>query len=210
MKRVALIVGLCALLLPMAAWGSGIDLTNKFGTVTISNAGVASIGSQLWSYGTTTLGHSMGQVNFSTGALTGGSIWTGGTFAGGAGSSFVVTGTGAWAKTLTGASSCGSGCALFKGSFVGPINWTVLSVGKGGFTYTFELSGTVQGQLWNGRMVSGTAHEFIYVYKNQWAQDGKGGISHGNLAIPEPGTLGLLGTGLLGLAGTFRRKLFSA
>jgi len=28
-----------------------------------------------------------------------------------------------------------------------------------------------------------------------------------NLTAPEPGTLGLLGTGLLGIAGMFRRKL---
>jgi hypothetical protein len=31
-------------------------------------------------------------------------------------------------------------------------------------------------------------------------------MGSGTLTTPEPGTLGLLGTGLLGLAGIFRRK----
>lgn len=210
MRRVAVIIGLCALLLPMAAWASGIDLTNNFGTVTISNTGIVSAGSQLVSFNKISLGHTMGYVNFSTGAFTGASIWTGGTFAGGAGSSFVVTGVGAWTKTLAGSPQ--GPVTLFSGNFVGPVNWTVLSVGKGGFTYAFELSGTIQGQLWDGRTVSGTTKQLIYVYKNQWMHDGKGGISlsSSNVAVPEPGTLGLLGAGLIGIAGTMRRKLFGA
>ena len=157
-------------------------------------------------------GHDLGSVSFSTGAFTGGSngIFGNGTFAGGAGTSFDVTGYGAWAKTLTGASNCGSGCALFTGSFVGPVNWTVLSIGKGGFTYTFELSGTVQGQFWDGRTANETLTQTIFVYKNQWAHDHEGLISLGksNLAVSEPGTLGLFGTGLVGMAGAFRRRCF--
>jgi PEP-CTERM motif len=34
-----------------------------------------------------------------------------------------------------------------------------------------------------------------------------GGISGDTIVTPEPGTLGLLGTGLVGLAGIVRRKL---
>lgn len=211
MKRVAVIIGLCALLLPAAAWASGIDLSNKFGTVSITNAGIVSVGSQLRSYGAINTGQSLGTVSFSTGALTSGSILGGGTFAGGAGSSFIVTGTGAWLKTLTGTTN--TKVTLFAGSFVGPVNWQLLSIGPHGFAYSFELSGTIRGQFWDGRTVNGTTTQFITLYKNQWVNDHKGNINVGsktNLLVPEPGTLGLLGTGLIGIAGTMRRKVFGA
>jgi PEP-CTERM motif-containing protein len=212
MKRVAVIVGLCALLLPAAAWASGIVLTNNFGTVTITSAGIVSTGAELRSYGgfTAGKGNSLGTVSFATGALTSGSILGGGTFAGGAASSFIVKGAGAWVKTLTGTTN--SKVTLFAGSFVGPVNWQLLSIGPHGFAYHFELSGTIRGQFWDGRTVNGTTHQFITLFKNQWINDNKGniGLGNSNLAVPEPGTLGLLGTGLIGIAGTMRRKLFGA
>jgi hypothetical protein len=210
MRRVAVIVGLCVLLLPAAAWASGILLTNNFGTVSITNAGIVSNASHLQSYGgfTAGAGHSLGSVSFSTGALTSGSILGGGTFAGGAGSSFIVNGSGAWLKALTGTTH--TKVTLFAGSFVGPVNWQLLSIGPHGWAYNFELSGTIRGQLWDGRTVNGTTHQFISLFKNQWSNDHKGniGIGNNNLAVPEPSTLGLLGTGLIGIAGTLRRKMF--
>jgi hypothetical protein len=208
MKRVAVLVGLCVLLLSAAAWADGINLTNKFGTVSITNAGIVSVGAQLRSYGPVNTGSSLGSVSFSTGALTSGSILGGGTFAGGAGSSFIVNGSGAWLKALTGTNS--THVTLFSGSFVGPVKWQLLSIGPHGWTYTFELSGTIRGKLWDGRTVNGTTTQYITLYKNQWRIDNKGDIGLGTttLAIPEPSTLGLLGTGLIGIAGTLRRKMF--
>ncbi len=99
MRRVV-VLALLALALPMAAWASGIDLTNQFGSISISTAGITSVGSQLRSWGGFATGGSMGKVSFSTGALTSGSISAGGTFSA-TGSSFVVLGVGQWAKTLT-------------------------------------------------------------------------------------------------------------
>lgn len=208
MRRVAIILGLFALLLPAAAWANGIDLTNQYGTVTITNAGITSVGSELMSYGkfTATHGHSLGSVSFSTGSLATGSIWGGGTFNGGG--TFLVLGVGKWAKHLTGATA--NPVTLFSGSFVGPVIWTVVRLGT--FDYVFTLSGTIQGTYWDGRTVNGTTTQTIFAYKNQWFHDRKGGISLGksNLTVPEPGTLGLLGTGLIFVAGSLRRKLLGA
>ncbi len=161
MKRVALILGLCALLLPAAAWASGIDLTNYSGTVNITNAGIVSTRSLLLSYNgkNAAPGGSLGSVNFSTGALTSGSIWGGGTFAGGVGSSFDIFGIGPWAKKMTGATA--NPVTLFSGSFVGPVSWTLKSW-DGKFDYVFTLSGTIEGTFWDGRTVTGTTTQTIY------------------------------------------------
>jgi hypothetical protein len=209
MRRVAVILGLFILLLPAAAWANGIDLTNRFGTVTITAlGGVSSQGSELMSWGAIkAVGPgSLGSVSFSTGALTSGDIWTGGTFAGGG--TFIVTGVGAWTKKLPGAPQ--GPVALFSGSFVGPVTWTAVRLGT--WNYAFTLSGALQGMYWDGRIVTGTTTQTFLAYKNQWLNDSKGSISLGksNLAVPEPGTLGMLGTGLIFVAGSLRRKLFGA
>jgi hypothetical protein len=198
MRRVVVLALLAlAIALPMTAWADGIDLTNKFGTISISNSGITSKGSELTSFNGIQAppGHSLGTVSFSTGALLTGSIAAGGTFSS-TGSSFVVIGKGNYGEPKG---------VIFSGSFVGPISWTLVSNTKNRLLY--QLSGTISGQLYTGRMVTGTTTQDIYSTKGQLAQ-GIGHIQLGNthLNTPEPGTLGLLGTGLLGIAGTFRRK----
>jgi hypothetical protein len=194
----------------MAAWASGIDLTNQFGTVTISNSGISTVGSELLSWGTlqAAQGHSLGGVNFSTGAFTSGGIWTGGTLSA-TGSTFDVFGVGLWAKAMAGVNQ--SPVALFTGSFIGPITWTLVSH-TGKFNYVFTLSGEIYGMLYNGHDVTGWTSQTIVLFRNQWAKDGKGSINlgHDHLNTPEPSTLVLFGTGIVALAGTLRRKLFGA
>jgi len=198
MRRVV-VLALLALALPMAAWADGIVLTNQFGSISVSAAGIVSKQSQLTSFNgiVAPAGHSLGSVSFSTGALVSGSIAAGGTFSA-TGSSFVVIGKGNYGEPKG---------TIFSGSFTSPITWTLTSPpGQKNLTYT--LSGAIQGMLYNGRMVSGTTSQNIYTVQGQLTQ-GVGHIKVGttNITAPEPGTLGLLGTGLLGIAGMFRRKL---
>lgn len=196
MRRV-LVLALLALALPMAAWADGIDLVNKFGTISISAGGITSTGSQLKQFNgiVAAPGHSLGSVSFSTGALIGGSIQTGGTFSD-VGSSFVVTGKGPQVPHKG---------TIFSGAFVGPVSWTLVS--QSGQSLTYTLSGAIQGTLWNGRFVTGTTTQTITSTNGQLTL-GIGHIRVGNTSIltPEPGTLGLLGTGLVAIAGMLRRK----
>jgi len=197
--KAAFLLIILALALPLTAFADGILLTNQNGSIAISNAGISSTGSQLRSFNGIVAppGHSLGSVSFSTGALISGSIAAGGTFSS-TGSSFVVIGKGNYGQPKG---------TIFSGSFVGPIIWTLTSP-PGAKNLTFTLSGTIQGMLFDGRMVSGTTVQNIYTINGQLAQ-GIGHIKVGStpLSVPEPGTLSMFGVGLVALGGMVRRKL---
>lgn len=200
MRRV-LFLALLALALPMAAWANGIDLINTRGTISISNAGISSKGSQLQSFNGVQAdpGHTLGSVSFSTGALLTGSIQAGGTFSD-AGSSFVVIGKGPKVPHKG---------TIFSGAFTGPVSWTLTS--KSGQSLTYTLSGNISGTLYNGHFVTGTTTQKIVTTTGQLRQ-GIGHITGGDTHLggaPEPGTLGLLGTGLVAIGGMLRRKMIA-
>jgi hypothetical protein len=193
--KAALILIVLALALPLTAFADGISLTNRFGSIAISNAGITSMQSQLTSFNgiVAAQGHSLGSVSFSTGPLISGSISAGGTFSS-VGSTFVVAGK---------AKGVPKG-ALFTGAFTGPIAWTLV---KQGGSVIYTLSGTISGVLYTGRTVSATVTETIFSTRQQ-LNKGIGHISGGTtgLATPEPTTLSMLGTGLAVIAGLFKRR----
>ena len=197
MKR-ALWIAVLTLMLPVAAWSDAFDLVNKFGSISISNAGIVSHGSQLKQFNSVvaTPGHALGAVTFSTGALLSGDIWSGGTFSD-IGSSFVVIGKGSQVphKGL-----------IFNGAFVGPISWTL--VAQKGQSRTYQLTGSIAGTVWNGHFVTGSTTQAIYSRNGQISLViGHVRIGLPGVSTPEPGTLGLLGTGILAVIRRYRSRV---
>ena len=130
-----------------------------------------------------------------------------------------ITGSASAGKTLTMSSELiGIGNTL--GS-LGTVTVTtgVLVGGNGSFTFTggtITIVSSTNVTLFSGTFTSGTVmvvngftniNYFVGGLAGGF-QIAKGGVVSGDTIVtPEPGTLGLLGTGLIGLAGIVRRKI---
>ena len=195
MKKLVLLAVL-ALALPTAVFASSnIDYTNSGGTLSGSMSGLSLSGSVLIAVNSNAgliTGSDLGSVSFQTGALQSGSLQNGGTFA--AGGWFTITGNG------TNGVPNGT---LFSGTFSGPVAWNMTTLANG--THNYTLTGTLSAAP--GSSVGVTVQLTVNTGKGFF--NGCTRISSGdtNVVVPEPGSLSLLGTGLIALGGTIRRKL---
>jgi len=201
MKRMVL-MALLALALPLAAFAdNSVDFTNSGGMLTGSSAGLTLGSSELIAVngfgGGGLVTGALGTMSFSTGSMASGSLAMGAVFSGGG--TFDISSNGSFGLP--------SG-ALFTGSFTGPVTWTMITLANG--THDYTLTGSVSGTWYNGKTANGATVQ-LTINTGKVFFNGRKRISSGDsnivTTVPEPGTLGLLGTGLIGLAGALHRKL---
>jgi hypothetical protein len=184
MKLRLAVVGLFLTLCTVPALADSVGMKNEGLIGGSFSGGGISLTSVLTGFslnGAQVLSGSFGSISYSTGSIFGGSF-TGGSFQ---------------------ASVDGAGTVLFSNTFSG----TITHIGED----LYKLVGTFSGVA-DGLHVTGYTTQFFELENEDGHLSfdevhGRTCIHESSTAVPEPGTLTLLGTGLLSLGGLVRRKL---
>lgn len=210
MKKVILMAVL-ALALPIAAFADSATFINDGGTLSVGPSTISLTNSNLVTI--TGLGGSgaifgtdLGTLSFTTGAFTG-NFNSSGTFA--PGGTFTLTGSG-----QNGAPTG----VIFSGEFIaGPDGslptWNASTINYD-HSQQYLLTGVISGTLADGTQVGGftwqfgfTSHAGTFNNNARPEHDGITVLDVPKVSAPEPGMVGMLGMGLFGLVGIFRRKI---
>jgi hypothetical protein len=106
---------------------------------------------------------------------------------------------------------------LFSGTFGVPgvgVQWTlqeIIGTGKNA-TYLYDLSGPINGTWFSGLTVTGESTQLLFSFKGGPYTGGSISLENGStfVVVPEPASMGLMGTGLLSMGLALRRKLRQA
>jgi hypothetical protein len=204
-SKPATVFSLLLFVCPISLWANNVAFQTSGGQIVSSGSTLSVTSSSVVSLsgfnGAGLMSGNLGAVSFSTGTLLSGSIARGGTFA--AGGSFSLLGNGS--------NGLPNG-VIFNGQFNGPVTWTATfmpnaDAGRGAWYYS--LSGSVAGTLSTGQKLSGRVQFSTRDVPRgeEFARSANLGNGAGAVTVPEPGTLGLLASGLFAVALVVRRRM---
>jgi PEP-CTERM motif len=200
-SKLAVILALVVLAFPLAALADNtITWVNSGGTFSASPTGASITNSTVVGVtmpNGTMINGTLGTLSMTTGALVSGSLTTGCL----GGCTFSATGSSFTIADTKGPS--------FSGVFATDTYiYLIGSKANGKYTYTIS-GGALIGSVNGNAFVSTGGSTHLTITMSHIFTGGTAPLAGGttNVTVPEPGTLGLLGTGLFGLAGVLRRKL---